>query len=329
VEGTCFKRLRVVTGLYLITSSISPGYRKDRLNKIFRRPLNETDRMKMVQLEKKAINPLLANLKAKKSKLAQKQAEKKAEREADEGIVVDVEDAIEDEEGSGDEDIEMLEAEEQMANGDLLDTSATSAGKKTAQKTQNAPDKYINPQEVQAAMEQLFEKERELLDLVYNSRADSKGRTSVSASMFFIKDLLVPPNKYRPDAKTGEGQITEAEQNSLYKKILTQCVFLNQIRKELSGSAPDSAVRRRDFNDFQNAWVVLQDHVNSLIDSNQNPMKPRGNLGVEEGIKQKLEKKEGLFRMNMMGKRVNFAARSVISPDPNIETNEIVGLAPA
>ena len=36
-----------------------------------------------------------------------------------------------------------------------------------------------------------------------------------------------------------------------------------------------------------------------------------------------LEKKEGLFRKNMMGKRVNYAARSVISPDPNINTNEI------
>src|SRR6202012_4621231 len=42
-----------------------------------------------------------------------------------------------------------------------------------------------------------------------------------------------------------------------------------------------------------------------------------------DGIKQVLEKKEGLFRQNMMGKRVNFAARSVISPDPNLETNEI------
>ncbi|MGG6498609.1 UNVERIFIED_CONTAM: hypothetical protein NY603_37350, partial [Bacteroidetes bacterium 56_B9] len=36
-----------------------------------------------------------------------------------------------------------------------------------------------------------------------------------------------------------------------------------------------------------------------------------------------LEKKEGMFRKYMMGKRVNFAARTVISPDPNIETNEI------
>lgn len=41
------------------------------------------------------------------------------------------------------------------------------------------------------------------------------------------------------------------------------------------------------------------------------------------GIRQVLEKKEGLFRMNMMGKRVNFACRSVISPDPYIGTHEI------
>lgn len=41
------------------------------------------------------------------------------------------------------------------------------------------------------------------------------------------------------------------------------------------------------------------------------------------GVKQLLERKQGLFRMNMMGKRVNFTCRSVISPDPNIGTHEI------
>lgn len=42
-----------------------------------------------------------------------------------------------------------------------------------------------------------------------------------------------------------------------------------------------------------------------------------------QGIRQALEKKEGLFRKNMMGKRVNFAARSVISPDPYLGSGEI------
>lgn len=42
-----------------------------------------------------------------------------------------------------------------------------------------------------------------------------------------------------------------------------------------------------------------------------------------QGIRQLLEKKEGLFRKNMMGKRVNFACRSVISPDPYLGSGEI------
>ncbi|CAI7834453.1 unnamed protein product, partial [Closterium sp. NIES-53] len=44
------------------------------------------------------------------------------------------------------------------------------------------------------------------------------------------------------------------------------------------------------------------------------------------GIRQQLERKEGLFRMNMMGKRVNYACRSVISPDPYIQVCQFVGL---
>jgi DNA-directed RNA polymerase I subunit RPA1 len=39
------------------------------------------------------------------------------------------------------------------------------------------------------------------------------------------------------------------------------------------------------------------------------------------GIRQLLEKKEGMFRMKMMGKRVNYGGRSVISPDPYITTD--------
>ena len=46
-------------------------------------------------------------------------------------------------------------------------------------------------------------------------------------------------------------------------------------------------------------------------------------LCAGQGIRQQLEKKEGLFRKNMMGKRVNFAARSVISPDPYLAAGEI------
>lgn len=66
--------------------------------------------------------------------------------------------------------------------------------------------------------------------------------------------------------------------------------------------------------------MELQETVNSLFDSTQS-----GKMQDKEGggIKQLLEKKEGLFRMKMMGKRVNYSGRSVISPDPNLDTHEI------
>lgn len=50
---------------------------------------------------------------------------------------------------------------------------------------------------------------------------------------------------------------------------------------------------------------------------------PFQHIPLEQGIRQQLEKKEGLFRKNMMGKRVNFAARSVISPDVYLNGGEI------
>jgi DNA-directed RNA polymerase I subunit RPA1 len=58
------------------------------------------------------------------------------------------------------------------------------------------------------------------------------------------------------------------------------------------------------------------------MDSSKDPSATPVNL-VSPGIKQILERKEGLFRKNMMGKRVDYACRSVISPDPYLGTNEI------
>ena len=144
--------------------------------------------------------------------------------------------------------------------------------------------------------------------------------------MFFLQTLLVPPNKYRPESKTGDSEINESDQNSLYKSILKASETVAQTYRDITDpnrAAANPNLRRRDFNDLQEAWCQLQDAVNSMLDRDRNPIQGAAGKSNEEGIKQKLEKKEGLFRKNMMGKRVNFAARSVISPDPNIETNEI------
>lgn len=298
-----------------ICNGVSPGWRKDRYSKIFRKPLAKGDKAKMVQGGFKAVNPLIRA--ANERNEARKQ--KREEREIDEGIVIDSEDITSEEEG---EDIDILEAETETAPTAVLEESAALKPSKIKVKDMGS-DQYVSSMEIQASVSELFHKEREIMEFVYNHKA-AKNTNPISADMFFIKTVLVPPNKYRPEAKTGDGEIAEAQENQLYKNILTSCDLLSQISKEMDDLfARGPRYRERDMVDLQNAWVRVQEAVNSLIDSDRNPTQGAAAKQNADGIKQKLEKKEGLFRKNMMGKRVNFAARSVISPDPNIETNEI------
>lgn len=130
--------------------------------------------------------------------------------------------------------------------------------------------------------------------------------------MFFVKCLPVAPNKFRPVSKMGDA-IYEHPQNTLLQKSLQLCMQM----VELAG--PQAEGEPVDLGRSIRAYLQLQLTVNNLMDSNMTEEKnPEVN-----GIKQVLEKKEGLFRKNMMGKRVNFAARSVISPDPYISGGEI------
>ena len=291
---------------------ISAGWRKDKFNKIFRKPLNKTDKAKMIQAGKKEANPLL---KAMKDKISMEQ--RRENRNIDEAIGLDSDESISEEEG---EDITMMDLGTERSNG-----SSSKLRSKPENSAEQEADQYVNPQEVRAALMELFEKEKQIMALIYGSRSGRKV-SDVSVDMFFMRHVLVPPNKYRPEARTGDGEIAEAPENSQYKDILNTCERLNQIRNEMMG-VTKSAYRERDLRDLQVAWVALQDSVNSLVDSDRNPATGAAAKRKIDGIKQRLEKKEGLFRMNMMGKRVNFAARSVISPDPNLETNE-VGVPP-
>jgi DNA-directed RNA polymerase I subunit RPA1 len=98
------------------------------------------------------------------------------------------------------------------------------------------------------------------------------------------------------------GMIKEHQQNIAYGAIL-------KASSQLLAEAPDDEVGEASLLSVLPKLVELQSAVNALFDS------AAGSSGGM-GIKQQLEKKEGLFRKHMMGKRVNFAARSVISPDP-------------
>ncbi|TVY75599.1 DNA-directed RNA polymerase I subunit rpa1 [Lachnellula suecica] len=288
---------------------ISPTYRKDRFVKIFEKALNAKDKAKMSLGSFQAVNPVQILQREKGGK----------NDDFDEGIAdIDLSSNDSEEEGEG-EDLDV--------DGDVVMNDATpKVNSSSKPKVASAAQRYVNPMEVKAQLTLLFEKEQEILSLVYDSRSAAKKATRVTGDMFFLQTLMVPPNKYRPEARTGDGELAEAQQNSLYKSILKGCETIAQIHKDIANPdrAPDNpSLRKRDWHDLQESWCLLQDAVNSLIDRDRNPIQGAAGKKNEDGIKQKLEKKEGLFRKNMMGKRVNFAARSVISPDPNIETNEI------
>ncbi len=88
----------------------------------------------------------------------------------------------------------------------------------------------------------------------------------------------------------------------------------------LAAAAADDEAVALDGGQLMKRWHSMQISVNSMIDSAKGEKKEKD---LAKGVRQELERKEGLMRMNMMGKRVNFACRSVISPDPFMTTAEV------
>lgn len=125
-------------------------------------------------------------------------------------------------------------------------------------------------------------------------------------STLFLHSLIVSPNRFRPESK-GIGTHTYLNSQTA---SLTKILILNERIKKTEENNENSL----------EIWMELQHAVNMYMDSSHWAKQSEKD---SVGLRQLLEKKEGLFRLKMMGKRVNYAARSVISPDPYINTNEI------
>ncbi|KAL5707886.1 DNA-directed RNA polymerase [Ranunculus cassubicifolius] len=167
------------------------------------------------------------------------------------------------------------------------------------------------PSEVKEHMKLLWENEVQLCSLICDiHREMSYHSAKKSYTMFFIEALLVPPIKFRPITMGGDS-LTNHPQTILLSRVLQSNIDLGTAHK----SDRSKVVIR---------WRDLQQSVNLLF-GNKKSIGQNDNTG--NGICQLLEKKEGIFRQKMMGKRVNYSCRSVISPDPYIAVNEI-GIPP-
>ncbi|KAG6868169.1 hypothetical protein C0993_006837 [Termitomyces sp. T159_Od127] len=193
-------------------------------------------------------------------------------------------------------------------------------------------ERVMAPEECRAHLRRLFHNEKVMCALIYGRHGPfaplSVDQLSfASADMFFMEVIPVAPTRFRPPAKMND-VLFEHPQNTLLSKVLNTCYRLRDLNDDLkkaSAKSPDfdQKAQRNIMTSLLESLIQLQVDVNSFIDSNKNPAPLRQGKPPPVGVKQGLEKKEGLFRKNMMGKRVNYAARSVISPDVNIEPNEI------
>jgi DNA-directed RNA polymerase I subunit RPA1 len=177
--------------------------------------------------------------------------------------------------------------------------------------------------------------------LSVKGKTEQTDENANQADLFFFDTIAVPPSKFRPVSQFKE-QKFENPQTVQLSKLVAQNLILRDILIEIinlaNQEAPNSeTVAHLDKSEpsieqtihlihtankiakkapsvhekLQNAWLQLQQLVNNVYDSDLDK------LSAEKagGLKQLLEKKEGLFRKHMMGKRVNYAGRSVISPD--------------
>ncbi|XP_050312133.1 DNA-directed RNA polymerase III subunit RPC1 [Anthonomus grandis grandis] len=126
--------------------------------------------------------------------------------------------------------------------------------------------------------------------------------------------MLVPPVSIRPSvvsdikAGTNEDDLTMKQ---------SEIIFINDVIKKhkLSGASVNMYQEGWDFLQLQTALYINSEL--SGVPMNMMPKKPG------RGLVQRLKGKQGRFRGNLSGKRVDFSSRTVISPDPNLEIDQV------
>ena len=126
--------------------------------------------------------------------------------------------------------------------------------------------------------------------------------------------LPVPPVSVRPSITLENG--IRSEDDLTHK--LVDIIRINQrLLENREAGAPQLIV--------EDLWELLQYHVSTYFDNEISgipPARHRSGRALRT-ITQRLKGKEGRFRANLSGKRVDFSARTVISPDPLLSINEV------
>lgn len=126
--------------------------------------------------------------------------------------------------------------------------------------------------------------------------------------------LPVPPVTVRPSITLETGERSE---DDLTHKLVDILRINQRLKENLEAGAPQLIV--------EDLWELLQYHVTTYFDNEASGVPPARHRSGRplKTLAQRLKGKEGRFRSNLAGKRVNFSARTVISPDPTLSINEV------
>jgi len=126
--------------------------------------------------------------------------------------------------------------------------------------------------------------------------------------------LPIPPVTVRPSITLESGERSE---DDLTHK-LGDIVRINQrLFENINAGAPEIII--------EDLWDLLQYHITTFFDNNIAQLPPARHRSGQplKTITDRIKSKEGRIRHNLAGKRTNFCARTVISPDPMLQINEV------
>jgi len=124
-----------------------------------------------------------------------------------------------------------------------------------------------------------------------------------------LEVLPVIPPELRPMVQLDGGRFATSDLNDLYRRVINRN---NRLKRLLDLGAPDIIV--------QNEKRMLQEAVDALIDNGRRgrPVTGPGNRPLKS-LSHMLKGKQGRFRQNLLGKRVDYSGRSVIVVGPNLK----------
>ena len=135
-------------------------------------------------------------------------------------------------------------------------------------------------------------------------------RISGNRPEWMVMDVLpVLPPDLRPMVQLDGGRFATSDLNDLYRRVINRN---NRLRRLLELGAPDIIVR--------NEKRMLQEAVDSLIDNGRRGRPVTGpNNRALKSLSDMLKGKQGRFRQNLLGKRVDYSGRSVIVVGPELK----------